>query len=247
MKLLVDIGNSRIKWSTQEALRQGHSDHGASQDLLRLLQRRWDGMQRPAEVWVASVAKGDRVEQLCAWVRQAWGLSPILVKTVPSQLDVVNGYREPAQLGVDRWLAMLGARAISKTANLVVDCGTATTIDSMDAQGHHLGGVILPGVRAMRQALESNTAIQVSGQPMEYSFFARDTASAIASAAVMATSCLVAQAAGRLQARVGSEINCILTGGAAAELNGLLEPRVRHEPNLVLNGLALVAAQSTDP
>ncbi|MGD8588210.1 MAG: type III pantothenate kinase [Chromatiales bacterium] len=247
MKLLVDIGNSRIKWSTPDDLRLGHSEHGSCQDLLQTLQTRWNGMQRPVKVWVSSVAKGEVLEQLSGWISKAWGISPILVKAVSSQLDVINGYHEPDRLGVDRWLAMLGARAISTTANLVVDCGTATTIDSMDAQGRHLGGVILPGVRVMKEVLERNTAIQVSGQAMEYSIFARDTSSAIASAAVMATSCLIKDAAMRLQSRVGSEVSCLLTGGAARELNGLLELEVRHEPNLVLNGLALVAEQSTNP
>ena len=204
-------------------------------------------MPRPAQVWVSNVARLDVLERLSAWIRRVWELSPILVKSVPAQLGVTNGYEDPAQLGVDRWLAMLGARAIRATACLVVDCGTATTIDSMDAQGRHLGGMILPGLRAMQEVLVRNTAIQSSGKTLEYSTFAKDTNTAIASAAVLATACLITQTAMRLQAWVGSEVGCILTGGAAAELNGLLELEVLHEPNLVLNGLALVAAQSTDP
>jgi type III pantothenate kinase len=247
MNLLVDIGNSRIKWSTPNELRQGHSNHGASQDLLQILQSRWSGMQRPIKIWVSCVAKVDVLERLRAWVWEAWRLSPIVVKSVKAQLGVTNGYHEPAQLGVDRWLAMLGARAISTKPTLVVDCGTATTVDAMDAQGRHLGGLILPGVRAMREVLLNNTAIRVLDQTMDYSIFAKDTPSAIASAAVMATSCLIGQAGRRLQDRVGAEINCILTGGAAAELDGLLELTIRHEPNLVLNGLDLVARHSTDP
>jgi type III pantothenate kinase len=247
MQLLVDIGNSRIKWSTQEELRLGCSEHGASQDLLQIMQTRWSGLHRPVKVWVASVAKVDVVDRLCAWVREMWGLSPIRVQAVHSQLGVVNGYTDPVRLGVDRWLALLGARAISARANLVVDCGTATTVDTMDAQGRHLGGVILPGMRAMREVLVRNTAIRVSGEAVEYSLFAKDTPSAIASAAVIATSCLIRQAAKQLQDRTGSEVGCILTGGAAAELNGMLDLEVRREPNLVLNGLARVAEQSTDP
>ena len=204
-------------------------------------------MQRPTQIWVSSVAKAGVVERLSAWVREVWRLSPNLVQSVPTRLGVVNGYHDPAQLGVDRWLALLGARAISTTANLVVDCGTATTIDSMDARGRHLGGLILPGVRAMQEVLVKNTAIRLSSQAAEYSLFAKDTPSAISSAALAATSCLIKQTALRLQAQAGSEVNCIMTGGAAAALNGLLELEVRHEPNLVLNGLALVAAQVTDP
>jgi len=247
MQLLVDIGNSRIKWSTPDELRLGRCNHGACRDLMHILQTQWRDMPRPAQVWISNVASLDVCEQLSAWIRAVWELSPVMVKSVRSQLGVSNGYKDPAQLGVDRWFALLGAREMIKTACLVVDCGTATTIDSMDAQGRHLGGMILPGLRAMQEVLVRNTAIQFSGGDLDYSTFARDTGSAIASAAVLATSCLIKQAAIQLQAHVGSEVSCIVTGGAMADLIGLLELEVQHEPDLVLKGLALVAAQSTDP
>ena len=247
MDLLVDIGNSRIKWSTPDELQHGRSRVGVCQDLPRILQKQWRDMQRPDRVWISSVANLDVTEQLCVWLRQIWKLSPVLVRSLPAQLGVINGYKNPAQLGVDRWMAMLGARAITTAASLVVDCGTATTIDSLDEQGHHLGGMILPGMQAMQETLLRDTAIQTSGSSLEYSSFSRDTASAIASAAVLATCCLIKQTAIQLQDRVKSEVCCILTGGAAAELNGSLELEVHHEPHLVLNGLALVAAQSTYP
>jgi type III pantothenate kinase len=247
MLLLVDIGNSRIKWSTPEELRQGRSNGGACQDLKGILQSQWGDMPRPAQVWVSNVARIEVIEQLSDWVKRVWGLAPVLMKSVQSQLGVINGYLNPAQLGVDRWLAMLGARAISSRAALVVDCGTATTIDSLDPQGRHMGGMILPGVRAMTEALLCNTAIQTSGDAVEYSTFAKDTNSAVLSAATLATCCLIERAARRLQSRVGSEVSCLVTGGAAAQLNGVLELDFQYEPNLVLNGLALVAVQSTDP
>jgi len=247
MQLLVDIGNSRIKWSTPQQLLNGQSRGGACQDLSRILQEQWSRMPRPVKVWLASVAKEEVTSRLVEWTAHHWKLSPVRVKSAPALLGVVNGYKDPAQLGVDRWLALLGARAVCPAPCLVVDCGTATTVDALDGQGRHLGGLILPGLRSMRETLAKHTAIQPFGTTREYEYFARDTAGGIASAAVLATSCVIGQSAMRLRSRMGSEVGCLLTGGAAAELNGSLELDVRHEPNLVLNGLALVAAQSTDP
>lgn len=246
MDLLVDIGNSRIKWGTPEDLRQGRIANGSCIDLLGLLAGEWNALERPAKVWVSSVAKEDVVKIFTDWIKGAWNLLPIQVKSYSYQLGVTNGYKKPSQLGVDRWMALLGARAVTHQASIVVDCGTATTIDSIDAAGRHLGGVILPGIQLMRVALLKNTAIPRFAEPAEYSPFAQDTASGIESAAVIATVCLVNSVAKNLRERIAGEVACVLTGGAAEALAGLLELAVYHEPNLVLKGLAQVAAQTTD-
>lgn len=246
MDLFVDLGNSRIKWGTLDDLRQDRIASGSCANLSRLLTDEWSAMQRPAKVWISSVAKKAVVTTLTDWIKGVWKLLPVQVKTSPHQSGVINGYENPAQLGVDRWMALIATRAVTTQACIVVDCGTATTIDSIDAEGRHLGGVILPGIQMMRGALLRNTAIPYYEESVEYTPFATDTASGIVSAAVIATVCLINNVAKRCRERLGEEVACVLTGGAAEELNGLLEFDVRHEPNLVLKGLAQVAGQTTD-
>ena len=246
MDLLVDIGNSRIKWGTPEDLRQGRIATGACTDLLSILAGAWSLMERPAKVWISNVAKEDVINTLTVWIKGTWHLLPVRVKPCPHQLGVINGYKDPSQLGVDRWMALIGTRTITRQACVVVDCGTATTIDSIDAEGRHLGGVILPGMQLMQDALLRNTAIPHYAATVAYGPFAQDTASGIASAAVIATACLINKVAESLRQRIEGELACVATGGAAEALAGLLELDVRHEPNLVLKGLAQVAEQATD-
>jgi type III pantothenate kinase len=129
---------------------------------------------------------------------------------------------------------------------IVVDAGTATTIDAMDHRGRHLGGLILPGIAMMQRSLSSDTAIPPYGESRERNLFATDTASGIYSAAVLSTRCTIETMRQAMRERVRGEVVCIMTGGAAEALIESAPLRLRHEPHLVLIGLARAAAQKTD-
>ena len=246
MNLLVDLGNSRIKWSTPEELVQEHVASRSCADLQKVLTDEWGCLEIPDKIWISSVANANLTNLLTAWIKDEWNLLPITVRSCSKQLGVINGYEDPVQLGVDRWMAMIGARMLKKQACVIVDCGTATTIDSIDTEGKHLGGLILPGLQLMHEALWRNTAIPKLEMSYEHSVYAKDTLSGIKSAAILATGCLVNDVVGRLQERVGEETVCILTGGAGEELKDYIKFDTCYEPNLVLKGLALVAAQIAD-
>lgn len=241
MRLLVDLGNSRIKWTDERRLLKGDVSSKACEDLPDVLERKWKYLQKPESIWISNVASRERVARLIKWCAETWNIDPVLAKTQASQLDVVNGYQTPSQLGIDRWLSLIGARALLNRALIVVDCGTATTIDAMDQSGRHLGGLILPGLQMMRESLLGSTAIPPTDPSLNKTYFAKDTATAIDAGAVMSTVCLIERMAKLLRDRVGGEIQCVLTGGAAETLKDTLEMRFYHEPNLVLEGLALVA------
>jgi type III pantothenate kinase len=172
-----------------------------------------------------------------------WGVSPQFAKTRESELGVVNGYRPPERLGVDRWLGLLAARDLSKDPLLVVDCGTATTLDGMDAEGRHLGGVILPGLGLFRRCLRSHTDIPQDEISAEIGDFATDTAAGIASGAMLATTSAVEAMLVRQRQACGRQAQCLLTGGFAPQVAGYLNSPYLLVEHLILHGLSLQAGQ----
>lgn len=155
----VDAGNTFIKWRLMGSDQRGRIRHS------ELTNSKWPiKVQR---VRVASVA-GEQVNQaLCDFVSRRWQVQPEFAKTQAEACGVRNSYRDPARMGVDRWLAMLSAWHQVRRACWVVDCGSAITIEQLDKNGQHLGGYIIPGVQLMSKTLLSNTAEVVVGHSIE--------------------------------------------------------------------------------
>ena len=243
MKLFVDIGNSAVKWATADELVSDVVHQAASQKLPDSVAAVWQDMTPPQQVHVSSVLKDSRTSELTGWISAHWKLTPVMAESRSSELGVVNGYKQPAQLGVDRWLALLAARALVDTAVIVVDCGSATTLDAMDASGCHQGGVILPGLRTFRRCLLADTDIPMHAESGAIDYFATDTATGIESGAMLATAASVEWMMGLLREKSGSAVDCLLTGGNARLLSGHLASPHRLVPNLILQGLALQAGR----
>ena len=274
--LLVDIGNSRVKWRFEDS-RLGRSpqdieDPGAVSpsgvlslaDLAQLPQR-FRAAREPAldMVHLSNVAGADADAALRRAVHACWG-DVAIHSVVPgaAQCGVRNGYRDPSQLGPDRWAAMLGAHALAPGRPLLVcSFGTATTIDLLlaDVDDHRAlfaGGLILPGFEAMRRALARDTARlplvqgQMKGEIVD---FALATDDAIASGIVAAQAGAVMRALRNARARVASKdretgadrpLACLLAGGGANTMAASLhdaEAQVRVVPDLVLRGLHAIA------
>jgi len=236
----IDAGNSRIKWGLHDG-----RDWRAS-GVLATADARW--LAEAAEEW----PHGTRVV-FCNVAGEAVGaavaaaLKPFALELLPFHSGAVacgvhNGYANPAQLGADRWAALLGARALTAAPCLVVCAGTATTIDTLNADGRFTGGVILPGFDLMRAALAGNTA-QLPLAEGEFRAAPTNTADAIASG------CLAAQLGAiehRFAAIAGAPgARCILTGGGAPRLLPQLALPVRHEERLILAGLVRYATSLT--
>ncbi|MBS1213524.1 MAG: type pantothenate kinase, partial [Proteobacteria bacterium] len=152
--LLVDIGNSRVKWGLGQAGRvtSGEAFPSRSEGLRAEMERCWGGLPAPGAVVVASVAGRDAAEILRDWLFSRWGVVPRLVCAEPRAHGVVNGYDDPAALGVDRWVCLLGAHRLHTGPLCIADCGTALTLDALDGAGRHLGGLIGPGLQLMRRS-----------------------------------------------------------------------------------------------
>lgn len=238
MKLLVDAGNTRIKWALvrdRERVQNGVLQTGRADELPQC----FSGIKGVRQVWVSNVAGEDVARHIRNIGAGRYGQAHFVVAR-EMQCGVRNGYADPLQLGSDRWAALIAAWHLVGGSCLVVNGGTATTIDALSATGEFMGGLILPGVDLMQRALHGATA-QLRAGPGKYAAFPRNTADALFSGAIQA-SC---GAIRRQHALLGDDnAPVMLSGGAAATLHAHINLPVRMVDNPVLQGLLLIAQEA---
>ncbi len=246
MMLLCDIGNTRLKWalaSHRGALREWgaarHRDEGADAAFEASLA----SLSRVDRVVACSVAQAAVDSSLEALVRKRWS---VVLEWMPARRrgwGVENAYDAPETMGADRWAMLVAARRRFPGGACVVSCGTAVTIDLMNAQGRHLGGVIMPGIGLMRRALTANTAL-IGSTPGTPRALPDNTPDAVATGTALAAACTVDRLFEELADRAGPGAECVLCGGDAQEVRALMTRRAVVAPNLVLEGLALMACEA---
>jgi type III pantothenate kinase len=246
--LLIDIGNSRVKWGLGK---QGLIEPGKpfpTTDILsdNMLSSRWARTPRPAQIMVANVAGADIAHRLDAWAERCLGMPARFVSPEPRGFGVANAYHKPEKLGVDRWVALIGARHLVPGPVCVVDCGTAITVDALDAEGMHLGGVIAPGLAMMRRSLVAGTSELPFADGDFQGSLARETIAAIAIGTRQALAGLIERCFRQTAVALGVEPRLLLTGGDALAVAPSLTLPVELRPDLVLEGL-LVISESQPP
>lgn len=234
MRLLVDVGNSRLKWAraTGDALAPDAAEHDG-----RPAQRLADcGLPRADEIWVASVMGADTDAALHEALERACGVAPRFARTQAERDGLRVAYADASRLGVDRWLAMLALWTASRGPFCVVSAGTALTFDAVDERGRHLGGLIAPGLATSEKAVLGATRFAVRGGATNYTDgLGNDTESCVRQGALHACVGLVERAA---RDRAGRRYLC---GGDAPALRTFLGPTWELRPNLVLEGLLAYA------
>lgn len=247
MILLLDAGNSRLKWAV---LRNGHYEYGGVLEhsagaIKELASAAWSSLDAPEAILIANVAGEALRRALNSWVKRHWRLTPEYLSATRDEFGISNAYGDPGRLGIDRWLALLAARELLKGPLCVVDCGTALTIDVLSQDNRHLGGLIIPGIQLMRDSLTARAPTireQIDQATSDQvSLLGTDTGSAVAGGTVYAAVAVIDRVLSDLRADVGRHLRCILTGGDAPLLLPLLGSRVQHEADLVLQGLARIA------
>lgn len=249
MLLLVDAGNTRIKWALADGavasgpglgawLASGAVAHAALEQLPAAWRAAAAG--RPITGALLSNVAGAALGQRLQMVLPALPAGALRwFASLPQLAGLRNGYRNPAQLGCDRFAAAIGARALLPgQAVIVANCGTATTIDAISADGVFLGGMILPGLDLMASSLARNTAqLPHTGAPRRLpDGFADNTDDAIQSG------CLAAQAGAIERAHAAHRaVQCIVSGGAGASVAPALRVACRVVENIVLVGLQAAA------
>ncbi len=245
MNLLIDLGNTRIKWaldggSGPETL--AARSHGGTIDK-RILDELWDEVPRPARIGCASVLGNDAEQALERWCRSRWGREVEFAASAARAFGIVNAYADPAQLGVDRWMALAGARSLAAGGFCVIDAGTAVTVDLVDPDGRHRGGWIVPGARLLCRSLTGGTA-RVRAAPGEAPpAWGTDTTECVQSGVEAMFGGLLRVLAERMGEHAAGAAEIFVTGGDAARFMRLL-PAAREVPDLVLRGVAVMLAGS---
>jgi type III pantothenate kinase len=243
MNLLLDLGNTRLKWALQDgaALRPGEPvDH--SRPLLRELERAWQGVPAVRRVLIASVGRPRLEAELVQAIRARFAAEPEFVASRTSACGVRIAYAQPEKLGVDRFVALIALHAQQAQAVVLASVGTALVLDALDASGQHLGGLIAPSPMLMQQALLGATARVSAAPTARIVELADDTEDAVRSGCWLAAAALVERFHAQASRRLGVTAALALAGGAAGELAPLLGLPARIEPDLVLRGLARLAA-----
>ena len=249
MILLIDAGNTRVKWALAEPgtelgawIAHGAVMHADLQQLeLHLSEAVADrGVDR---ILIANVA-GNALRVQLEYVLQRClaELQPEWFASLPALAGITNGYRNPAQLGCDRFAAAIAGHALEPGLPVVVvNCGTATTIDAVTADGMFLGGMILPGLGLMASSLARNTAHlpQIAQDGKLPDGFADNTDDAILSGILAAQSGAIEHACVQHQAA-----ECIISGGAAPYIAPMLKVPYRIVENIVLIGLHAAAGSA---
>ena len=237
--LAIDAGNSRIKWAfhdgsswTQRGVVETANAGGLAEAVAAL--------SAPGRILVANVA-GDAVQSAIAESVRGFATQPQWIVSRAEQCGVRSSYADPAQLGPDRWSALVGARHLYEGPCTVVNAGTTTTVDALSADGIFLGGFIVAGYRLMGHALSQNTA-RLKLQEGRVSFFPDNTGDAIASGAANAIAGAIERMARFMADTGGVEPAIVLSGGDAEIIVPLLSGRVEVVDNLVLEGLLRIGA-----
>jgi type III pantothenate kinase len=238
--LVIDAGNTRIKWGIREGAQWSRKGAIATASA-RALADEVGG--EGVDAIVASNVAGPVVQASLEGLAARLGLRLRNIASLAEQCGVKNGYRDPAQLGPDRWAALIGAHHAAQGDKIVANAGTALTIDALRGDGPFLGGLIVPGPAMMRRALDRGTA-GLRLTEGEFHRFPRSTPDAITSGSLQAASGAVMRIAQAMAAEGYPPRTVLLSGGAAGEI----APHLPIEPtileNLVLDGLVLIARGS---
>jgi type III pantothenate kinase len=242
--LAVDVGNTRLKWALYAAPLPGAGmiAHGAVflEAIDQLAEGQWRDLPAPSSM-LGSIVAGEGIRRRTEEQLEIWDVEPRWVVSGASACGVTNGYDHPTRLGVDRWVALIGARhrILARGAPrpiLVVMVGTAVTVDALDTEGNFLGGLILPGFGLMLRALEMGTAglKAPTGEAVE---FPTNTSDALMSGGSDAIAGAIERMHRKLLKRCGQEPALLMSGGAAVKLQSISDLPFETVETLIFDGL----------
>jgi type III pantothenate kinase len=238
MNLLIDIGNSRLKWAVanNRDIITGTPLNNIKINRAGLIQL-WQAIALPDQLAISCVGASQLLDLVLSVANERWpGVTIIQAKSEAQAFGVYNAYQEPEKLGVDRWLCLLVGYHNYRKALCIVDCGTAITVDVIDASGRHLGGLISPGLRLMKESLAKGTEnLSMSETTCPFGL-AKFTGAAIYNGTLSA-------ACGLIELVLKNQpdtTQLLLTGGDAKTIAIHLSRPAIIDPDLVLRGLALM-------
>lgn len=243
MRLLLDLGNTRLKWALM-LQPEGWLAHGAMEwtgDFGNTLTTALAGWPKPDMIVAASVVDAACEARVGEVITRLFGNEPTWLRTPASACGVRNAYAEPQRLGVDRFVSMVAAYTDGYAPCIVAGAGTALTLDALAADGRHLGGLIAPGPQLMQRSLLEATARVRPERPGDILDVADNTADAVVSGCWHAAAALVERFATRMAPALGGSPTLVLGGGDAHELQRLISLPAHVTRDGVLRGLAVWA------
>jgi type III pantothenate kinase len=252
--LAIDVGNTRLKWAQYASPRPGAPmvAHGAVflETIDELAETDWKGLVPPRQM-LGCVVAGEAVRRRVEEQMELWDAEPHWVVSSAQEAGLTNGYDHPNRLGADRWVSLIGARARVLASGLprpvlVVMIGTAATVDAIDAQGHFLGGLILPGFGLMLKALEMGTA-GLKFPTGEVVDFPTNTSDALMSGGANAIAGAIERQYRKLLERTGQEPALFMTGGAAVKLAPITDLEFETVDTLIFDGLLRIQSLRGTP
>ncbi|WP_321325935.1 type III pantothenate kinase [Thiomicrorhabdus sp.] len=243
LKLFLDVGNSFVKWAT--VLDNTYEVHEAVsfEQIETEGLSCFDVVKSPDVVYFSSVGDAHRVDELKLAIQEHWQVFPIQLTAQKQCCGLTSGYTDFNQLGDDRWFAMQGALGIYSDPVIVVDAGTALTIDAIQ-DGQHLGGFIVPGLYTMRVSLAKNTQnlslfndVETVDSERKDNLLATNTAEGILGGTLYMTVSFINQVVFDLNNQLKTQFKLIITGGDARKICSLIDYEFDYVPDLVLQGM----------
>ena len=244
--LLIDIGNSSLKWAITGS--NGLSD--MSQQLYpkdisgTFFINCWRDLEQPDEVVVSCVAQDAVWQALEKACDDLWNIKVQKVNSAKEEFGLINAYEKVSSLGSDRWCAMLGGLHQSTSAFIVINAGSAITVDVVNKSGQHLGGYIVPGINMMKKSLGLHTAqvqIEEIRDVLPALSLGRSTEDCVEAGIHLSIGKFI-EAVFEKESKQMNECQAFVSGGDAKVISDLLPFKCVIIPELVLRGLAVIAA-----
>lgn len=238
--LVIDSGNSRVKWGLyahERWVTRGALPVAQSSDL----SHQWAAIPEPDRIVVAHVGNAQTALHISGALER-FNAEPSWIVSRHEQCGVRSSYAEPAQLGPDRWAALIGARHLCDGPAVVVNAGTTLTVDTLNSEGIFLGGLIVPGYTLMRQSLSRGTE-RLTRQDGHFKFFPDNTGDAITSGACNALAGAIDRMVRYMREAGEGDAMILISGGDAPVLAPLLNTGVQVVDNLVLQGLVRIGTE----
>ena len=249
--LALDVGNTRLKWGLYDRPEPGATllQSGAVflENIDHLAEQEWKNLPQPDHM-LGCVVAGEAIRRRVEEQMEIWDIPARWVVPSAAEAGVTNGYDHPTRLGADRWVAMIGAYARMKQLTrggaprplVLVMVGTAVTVEALDAQGHFLGGFILPGHGIMLRALESGTA-GLRVPTGEVRPFPTNTSDALTSGGTFAIAGAVERMVQHVRRHCDAEPLNIMTGGAGWKMLPSMGIQVDLVESLIFDGLLQIS------
>ena len=243
LQLFIDKGNTALKW---QLVAQASLVQAGVVSNERLLEDEWKTLatQRLSGIYVSSVGSDEFRAELIKWAEKNAQPLPVFIESTDEICGVLNAYKQPERLGIDRWLAMIAAHNKYSGTVCIVDSGTALTMDFVLASGEHLGGFIVPGAALMKRSLLDNTQKIQLDDKAKQGQLGKSTSEAVNFGIEQMLQAFVQGKVLEVESKYQQKVTVVLTGGHASDLMDRLCVSVELEKDLVLQGLKLVVKQS---